>query len=442
MTGARVFVVDDDPDHLEGLCDLISAVGHETVAFDAAAAALTAAIATPPDLVLTDLRMSGMDGIGLLDGLVDAGCDVPVVLLTGHGDVAHAVRAMQRGAEDFLEKPYDAGHLMSVIERALKTGRLKAEVARLQTRLEEQADFIGESRTMAALRDTLAEIVPLAIDVVLTGETGTGKELAARLLHHRGSHAQGPFVVVNCATLPEAGAEPILFGDTRAPAEGAPNPGLIASADGGTLFLDQIDTLSMALQPKLLRILQTRETDGPAGPRKLDFRVISSASGPLRDAIRQGTFREDLYYRIAGYEVALPALRQVPSDVPLIFAHFLAGAAARHGRQTPEITFDDRKALQGHHWPGNAHELRIMADRHVLGLRRPRTVAREGGAGGVVGTGQTLRDLVADFEAKEISRVLDQCNGNTEAAARILGLPRRTLNDKIAKLSLAAGRKK
>ncbi|MEN9060532.1 sigma-54-dependent transcriptional regulator [Ponticoccus litoralis] len=285
MSGARLFVVDDDPDHLEGLCDLIGAVGHRTEGFAEARAALEAAVAAPPDLVLTDLRMPGMDGIGLLTALAEAGCDVPVVLLTGHGDVVQAVRAMQQGAEDFLEKPYDAGHLLMVIERALKTGRLKAEVARLQDRLDAQGEFIGESRTMAALRATLAEIAPLDIDVVVTGETGTGKELAARLLHHRGPRPEGPFVVVNCATLPDSGAEAVLFGDARGAAEGA-DPGLIAAADGGTLFLDQIDALSATLQPKLLRILQTRQAEGDG--RALAFRVVASASRLAARCHRRG----------------------------------------------------------------------------------------------------------------------------------------------------------
>ncbi|MGZ9810149.1 sigma-54-dependent transcriptional regulator [Pseudoroseicyclus sp. H15] len=425
MSGERLFVVDDDPDHLESLADLLTAVGYQVQPFASATEALAEALTAPPALVLTDLRMPGLDGIGLVTRLTEAGCDVPVVLLTGHGDVAHAVRAMQAGAEDFLEKPYDAEHLMSVIARALKTGRLKAEVARLQSRLAEQGDFIGESRTMAALRKSLAEVAPLAIDVVLTGETGTGKELAARILHRRGTRLEGPFIVVNCALLSESGAERALFGtgDTT---------GLIGAADGGTLFLDQIDTLPLALQPKLLRVLQTRQIDGPEGARAVDFRVIASASAPLAEGIRAGTFREDLYYRIAGYEIALPALRQIPTDVPLIFAQFLAHAAARHGREAPEVTFQDRKALQAHHWPGNAHELRIMADRHVLGLARP----APGTKAPAVTAGQTLRDLVAAFEMQEIARVLDQCGGNTEAAARVLGLPRRTLNDKIAKAGL------
>ena len=425
MTPARIFVVEDDPDHLDSLCDLIAAVGHETVPFASGAEALAAARQDPPALVLTDLRMPGMDGIALLSALVEAGCSAPVVLLTGHGDVSHAVQAMQLGAEDFLEKPYAAEHLLSVIARGLKTGRLKAEVARLQNRLAEQGDFIGDSRPIAELRARLRELAPLEIDVVVTGETGTGKELAARLLHHRGKRAEGPFVVVNCATLPDSGAEQVLFGTVD-------RPGLILQAAGGTLFLDQIESLSLALQPKLLRVLQTRMVDTPEGAQSVDFRCVTATTAPLREAIRDGRLREDLYYRIAGYELTLPALRQIPGDLALLFEHFLAAAAARHGRDVPEVGFQDRKALQAHHWPGNLHELRLVAERHVLGLEQPRSRPEAS----ELGLGQSLRDLVANFEAQEIARVLDRCRGNTEAAARILGLPRRTLNDKIAKSPL------
>lgn len=426
MTEPLIFVVDDDADHLESLVDLISAAGHDTRAFADAPAALAAVAEARPGLILTDLRMPGMDGIALLAALTEAGHDIPVVVLTGHGDVDHAVRAMRLGAEDFLEKPYDADHLLQVIARAMTTTRLKAEVARLQDRLEQQGDLIGESRPMAELRRSLTELAPLDIDVILMGETGTGKELAARLLHRQSPRATAPFVIVNCATLPDQGAETVLFGDGQA-------AGLIPQAAGGTLFLDQIDTLALALQPKLLRVLQTRQVEqgGQAGP-PLGFRVLASASRPLTEAIAEGRFREDLYYRIAGYAVDLPALRQIPGDIPLLFDHFLGLAAARHGREKPALGFQDRKVLQAHHWPGNAHELRLVAERRVLGL------GRGGGMPSAqspppLDTGATLRDLVAQYEAQEIARVLDRCKGNTEAAARILGIPRRTLNDKIAK---------
>ncbi|NDV01108.1 sigma-54-dependent transcriptional regulator [Pseudoroseicyclus tamaricis] len=418
---ARLHVVDDDPDHLASLCDLLGAAGHEAVPFTGAAPAIEAALEAPPALILSDLRMPGLDGIGLIGALKEQGVDLPVILLTGHGDVEHAVRAMRAGAEDFLEKPYDAEHLLSVVERTLKTGRLKAEVARLQRRLEPEEDLIGESRAMDEVRRRLSELAAVDIDVVLVGETGTGKELAARILHRRGPRRTGRFVAVNCASLPETGADEALFG----PPPGA--GGFVGEARGGTLYLDHIETLSPALQPKLLRVLESRRDDAEGG-----FRVVASSSRPLVEAIREGAFREDLYYRIAGYVLPLPPLREIATDIPALFAHFLSAAAARFGREAPEPDFRARRALQAHHWPGNAHELRLAADRYILGL-----AGQEAGTGAArAGGEQTLRDLVADFESREIARVLDRCGGNTDRAARILGLPRRTLNDKIARSPL------
>ena len=431
MIPARILVVEDDADHLDSLCDLLAAAGHAPEGVSDPRAALDAARAAPPDLVLSDLRMPGLDGIALLDALRGAGARMPVVLLTGHGDVAHAVRAMRAGAEDFLEKPYDADHLLSVVDRALSTGRLRAEVARLQDRLAEFDDFVGDSRAVAALRRRLAELAPLDIDVVLAGETGTGKELAARLLHRLGPRGTGPFVVVNCATLPAIGAEAVLFG---APGDAA--PGLIAAAEGGTLLLDHVDTLAPPLQPMLLRVLQARAIETAAGIRPVDLRVVATATRPLAEAMRDGAFREDLYFRLASYELTLPPLREIPGDVPLLFERFLSRAAARHGRPVPETGIADRRALQAHHWPGNVHELRTVAERYVLGLARP---APEGARPGQAGAAATLRDLVAEFETREIARVLDACDGNTRAAARILGIPRRTLSDKIARSPLLRG---
>ncbi|GGL70135.1 sigma-54-dependent transcriptional regulator [Wenxinia marina] len=428
---ARLFVVDDDPDHLDSLCDLLAAAGHEPVPFAGARAAIDAAAGDAPSLVLTDLRMPGLDGIGLLMEVAERGLDLPVILLTGHGDVDHAVRAMRAGAEDFLEKPYDAEHLLSVVERTLKTARLKAEVARLQHRLEPEEDLIGDSRALDEVRRRLADLAAVDIDVVLVGETGTGKELAARILHRRSPRRDGRFVAVNCASLPDVGADAVLFGAT--PAEGA--GGLVGEARGGTLYLDHIDTLALALQPKLLRVLEARRDDPEAA-----FRVVASASRPLTQAMAEGAFREDLYYRIAGYVLPLPPLRDIASDIPALFAHFVRAAAARHGREAPAADFRERRALQAHHWPGNAHELRLAAERYVLGLARPGAGTAAARPGGGVPGEQTLRDLVADFESREIARVLDQCNGNTDRAARLLGIPRRTLNDKIARSPLLRGR--
>lgn len=424
MIRADIWVVDDDDDHRESLCDLIAAAGHTPVELSGGIAARDALGGPLPDLILSDLRMSGLDGIGLLEAVRAVDADVPMVLLTGHGDVAQAVRAMQRGAQDFMEKPYDADHLLTVVERSLVAGRLRAENKMLRHRLKiEGAHLIGETTAITAVRQRLADIAGLPVDVILQGETGTGKELAARSLHTQ-SGRSGPFVTINCAALPNSGFAADLFG--RIDAAGTLQPGRVGLAEGGTLFLDQIDVMPLELQPLLLRLLQSRQIEPVGGqvPLDVDLRVVASASEDLKELIAQGAFRQDLYYRLAGVEIQLPPLRQIAPDIPVLFVHFMTQAAIRHGVPVPEITFAERKALQNHDWPGNAHQLRQAAHRRILGLD------------GVTRTGDlaakgTLKDRVARFEALEIMRVLDQCRGNTARAAAQLGIPRRTLNAKM-----------
>ncbi|UOA28919.1 sigma-54 dependent transcriptional regulator [Pseudosulfitobacter sp. DSM 107133] len=424
MSHANIWVVDDDDDHRESLCDLIAAAGHNPVELSGGIAARDALGGPLPDLILSDLRMPGLDGIGLLEAVRAVAADLPIVLLTGHGDVTQAVRAMQLGAQDFLEKPYDADHLLTVVARSLVAGRLHAENKMLRERLKvEEAHLIGETTAINAVRQRLTEIAALPVDVILQGETGTGKELAARSLHTQ-SGLSGPFVTINCAALPNSGFDVDLFG--RMDATGTLQPGRVGLAEGGTLFLDQIDVMPLELQPLLLRLLQSRQIEPVGGrePIEVDLRVVASASEDLKELIARGAFRQDLYYRLAGVEIQLPPLRQIAPDIPVLFVHFLTQAAARHGVPVPQIAFAERKALQSHDWPGNAHQLRQAAHRRILGLdgvADTRDLAVTG----------TLKDRVARFEALEIMRVLDQCRGNTARAAAQLGIPRRTLNAKM-----------
>jgi two-component system C4-dicarboxylate transport response regulator DctD len=433
---ARLVVVEDDADHLAALCDLLEAAGHAVTGFAAAPLALPALAEDPPDLVVTDLRMPGMDGLTLLRAIKSLPHDLPVILLTGHGDVGHAVQAIRAGAEDFLEKPYDAKHLVAVIARALAARATRAEVGRLQQVLAEVAEvtILGQSRAMMALKDRITALAPLDVDVLITGETGTGKELAARALHAASPRAAGPFVAVNSAALPEAMFETIMFGHAAGAFPGAETAkaGKLEAASGGTLLLDEVEAMPLPLQAKLLRVLQDRAVErlGEHGLRPLDLRVIATSKTDLRVACQAGTFRPDLFYRLAGAELVTPSLREAGEDIPLIFAHYAQLAARRYGRPDPEPGFALVQHLKRRPWPGNVREVKAAAEAYALGLLDMR--ADEGPAL----PDQTLADRVAAFEAREIAAALDRHRGNTVRTAETLGLPRRTLNDKMRRYGL------
>ncbi|WOI34416.1 sigma-54 dependent transcriptional regulator [Tritonibacter scottomollicae] len=431
---ACIHIVDDDADHLSALCDLVATAGYEVHGFEAAEAVL-AALTDPPNMVISDLRMPGMDGMGLLKALREQTLAVPVILLTGHGDVAHAVEAIRAGAEDFLEKPYDSAHLLSVIQRALNAQAARNEVVRLQQVLAERdrVSILGKSRAMASFRDRIAALASVDLDVVITGDTGTGKELAARAIHAGSARAEQPFIAMNCAAVPDAMAETILFGHSEGAFAHDVNgrAGKLEAADGGTLMLDEVETMSPAIQAKLLRVLQERmvERIGDTTPRPLNIRVIATTKTPLRQL---DAFRSDLYFRLAGVELAAPTLREAGEDIPLIFSHYAQLAARRYGRPDPELPWQAQQKLKRLGWPGNIRELKACAEAYALGLFEiPQ------GAGASPGP-LTLADRVAEFEAREIAAVLDAHAGNTLRAAETLGLPRRTLNDKMRRYGVSS----
>lgn len=428
MTAALIHVVDDDADHLAALCDLLQARGYRAEGFASAEAAC--ASVAEPDLVLSDLRMPGQDGMALLEHLRARQPDLAVVLLTGHGDVPQAVRAMRLGAEDFLEKPYDGAHLMAVVDRALRNAAIRGEVARLRQELTRRnaATLLGQSAAIEALRAQIAALAPLGIDIVVLGETGTGKELVARAIHEASPRREGPFVAINCAALPEALFEIEMFGHVAGAFPGAGDkPGKLEAATGGTLVLDEIEAMPLAVQAKLLRALEERGVVrlGENRLRPLDLRLIALTRADLRNLTLDGTFRPELYFRIAGTSIHLPALRELGQDIPLIFAHFADEAARRAQRPPPVIDYALRQRLMRRPWPGNVRELRAMAERFVLNVDQPDLAAAPHMPQ------DTLAERVAAFEAREIRSTLERCRGNTERAAQVLGVARRTLNDKI-----------
>lgn len=431
---ATIFIVDDDTDHLSALADLVETSGYDVNAFVSAATALDA-MATHPDLIISDLRMPGMDGMALLKEVRARKKIVPFLLLTGHGDVSHAVEAIKAGAEDFLEKPYDSAHLIAVIRRTLEAQAARREVARLQEMLAERNNqsIIGRSRAMQQFRKRIAALASVDLDVLITGETGTGKELAARAIHAASVRSDGPFIALNCAVLPETMAETILFGHGEGVFAHDANGrvGKLEAANGGTLVLDEVETMPIAIQAKLLRVLQERsfERMGETVARPMDVRVIATTKNNLR---LLDTFRPDLFFRLAGAELTTPTLHEAGEDIALIFAHYAQLAARRYGREDPKVPWTLSQKLKRQTWIGNVRELKTSAEAFALGL------LEFDGIGGPVSGPTTLADRVSDFEAREIAAVLDAHAGNTLRAAETLGLPRRTLNDKMRRYGISS----
>ena len=428
-----IHVVEDDRDHRLALCDLIEAAGYRAEGFAEGRAALAAA--TRPDLVLTDLRMPGMDGQALLQAVRARDPDCPVILISGHGELTQAVQAMRAGAEDFLEKPYDGMHLLTVIERGLRTRATRDELGRLQDRIarRDEGGLLGQSAAITALRARIAALAPTDLDIVVTGETGTGKELIARALHRASARATGPFVAVNCAALPESLFEIEIFGHVAGAFPGAQDkPGKLEAASGGTLMLDEVEAMPEAIQPTLLRALQERMVErlGENQLRPLDLRIIATSKTDLRPRTLDGSFRADLFYRLAGAEITVEPLRALGEDIVLLFSHYAGLAAARYGREMPVVDYGLKQRLLRRPWPGNVRELKALAERFTLGLDIPEGTDRP------LAAPESLADRVAAFEAREIRLALEHCRGNTERAAKALGMARRTLNDKISRYGI------
>ncbi|MCP3459550.1 sigma-54 dependent transcriptional regulator [Bradyrhizobium sp. CCGUVB23] len=404
-----------------------------------------------PDVVLSDFRMPQTSGLELMRAIHRADPDLPVVLLTAHGDVPLAVAAMREGAYDFLQKPYDPEQLSAVISRAVERRQLKLQLGELEGRLAAagaiEARLIGVSKPMAGLRASVLELAAHDRDVIVTGETGTGKELVARALHDFGPRAKAPFVAVNCAAIPAELFESELFGHEAGAFTGARGPriGKFEHANGGTLLLDEIESMPLPFQAKILRALQERTIER-VGSNKLlpvDVRVIAAAKGDLAADSRDGRFRSDLYFRLAAAEIDLPALRDRGNDVLLLFEHFAAAAAKSAGRTLTPLRAGDLDALLAHHWPGNVRELRNVAERYALGLaatgRSVAEILRRGEPGAPQ---RTLAGRVAAYERALIEASLREHDGSIAAVTEELGIPRRTLNEKMTKYALARpGRK-
>jgi two-component system C4-dicarboxylate transport response regulator DctD len=419
-------LVDDDMAFRTALADSFEIAGLDIETFGDGQSALANLSADFPGIVVTDIRMPKIDGHAVMEALLARDPELPVILMTGHGDIGMAVAALKKGAFDFIAKPFAADHMISSVRRALEMRRLVLENRRLRkAAAEAEQDFplFGETPVMVRLRETIRQLASVDVDVLIEGETGTGKELVARLLHRWSSrHARG-FVAIDCAALPDAIADDVLFGNRI-------QRGRIADADRGTLFLDEIDSMSSSLQGKLLRVVEERELPSTTGePRAVNLRIIAAAKGDLEDAVKAGRFRSDLLYRLETVRLRVPPLRERRKDIGLLFSYFLDEAAAQFGQPRPTIDAAVETRLNSDDWPGNVRELRNFAKQVVLGLGS--SPAKEANQ-------LPLAEQMDQFEAKVLRETLERLNGDVGEAAKILQLPRRSLYARLQKLGIDA----
>jgi two-component system C4-dicarboxylate transport response regulator DctD len=424
-----VFLVEDDPIVRRGSEQALSLAGLDVRGFGDAEAALEALSFERPGAVVTDVRLPRASGLELLQAVQRIDRELPVILVTGHGDVSMAVQAMREGAYDFIEKPFSSDRLVDTVRRALERHRLVTENRRLREQLPGGTPpLIGASPAMQDLRRQIAGLGPAAVDVLVHGETGAGKEVVARSLH-AASGRSGPFVALNCGALPESIIESEIFGHEAGAFTGAARRriGRIEYAHGGTLFLDEIESMPPAVQLKFLRVLQERQIErlGSNEPVAVDCRVIAATKDDLKQLADQGRFRADLYYRLNVVSLHIPPLRARPGDVPLLMAHFIHEAARRFKVAPPPWRDADMLRWQRHGWPGNVRELQNVAERVCLGVD-------DGLGGGEAEAGAA--SLAARLESLERSLIRDAmalAEGNVARAAELLQLPRKTLYDKL-----------
>jgi len=431
-----VMVVDDESSIRSAVEQWLSLSGFEVQLFSRADECLAQLPAHFPGVILSDVRMPGMTGLELLAEVQRRDADLPVILLTGHGDVPMAVEAMRDGAYDFLEKPFSPQTLLSSLRRALDKRRLVLENRALHEQADNRAKLdatlLGVSRGLQTLRRQVLDLAALPVNVLIRGETGSGKELVARCLHDFGPRADKPFVALNCAAIPEQLFEAELFGHESGAFTGAQGKriGKLEYADGGTLFLDEIESMPLAQQVKLLRVLQEQKLErlGSNQSIRVDLRIIAATKPDLLDEARAGRFREDLAYRLNVAELRLPPLRDRREDIPLLFESFAQQAAERLGRTFPPLTGPQLSHLLSHDWPGNVRELANVAERQVLGLGEPQL---EG-----IDPGQSLAAQQEAFEAHCLRAALTRHKGDVKAVLEELQLPRRTFNEKMQRHGL------
>ncbi len=432
-----VFIVDDDKSMRDSLRTLLERAGWQVESFSKGEDILSRLKIVCPDVILSDVRMPNMSGLDLLDNIKGT-LSPPIVLISAHGDIPMAVQAMQNGAYSFIEKPFDPHRLLAALRNGARQHRQSLETARLRDRLRSLSGLdrilLGQTNAIKELREEIIDLSDMKSPIMLLGETGTGKGLVARALHDLGTNSGGPFIAINCATIPLDNFEQYMFGSVN----GA--RGVLSKADGGTLFLDELAAMPLQMQAKFLRIIETNEfcMVGTSEAKKVDLRIISATNENLDNLVAQGLFRKDLLYRLNNIMLTLPPLRERKNDIPLLFAHFLEQQSSIFEIVPPTLSAKDIAALLSHDWQGNVRELRHVAERFVMAARRGKfsladAIKRDNGTDEVP---ENLRGAVAAFERQLIAQAIKTHQGRMDAVAEALGIGRRTLNEKIVKLGL------
>ena len=434
-----VLIVEDDPHVLLGCQQALSLEDIPSIGVGSAEEALQQIGDNFAGIVISDIRLPGIDGLQLLAQLKARDRSLPVVLITGHGDISMAVGAMRDGAYDFMEKPFSPERLVDVSRRALEQRRLAREVAQLRRQLSGTQDLgerlLGRSPAMQALRELIANVADTSANVLIEGETGTGKELVARCLHDFSRRKSQQFVALNCGGLPENLFESEIFGHEANAFTGAGKRriGKIEHANGGSLFLDEIESMPLSLQIKLLRVLQEHSLErlGSNQSVSVDCRVIAATKADLDELGKAGQFRSDLYYRLNVVTLELPPLRERREDIPLLFEHFAQQAALRFDRSALELDRQSLATLLAHDWPGNVRELRNVAERFALGLPLFKKAEQA-----LESAGPSFAEAVDAFEKNLLSSALERHQGNLSQASAALGMAKTTLFDKVKKHGL------
>jgi two-component system nitrogen regulation response regulator NtrX len=449
----EVLVVDDEADIRDLVAGVLEDEGYAVRSAADSNAALEAIDDRRPSLVLLDVWLQGskLDGLQLLEQIKGRDPTLPVLMISGHGNLDTAVAAIREGAVDFIEKPFKADRLLHLVGRATETDRLKRENATLRQQVGPDDQLDGTSVAINTVRATLKRVAPTGSRVLITGPAGVGKEIAARMIHNWSPRAGSPFIVLSAAMMSPERVEEELFGSEQ---NGVARPGLLEQAHGGTLFLDEIADMPITTQAKILRVLtdQSYSRVGGQRPVKVDVRVLSATSRNLADEIAAGRFREDLFYRLNVVPVRIPPLRERREDIPELVGHFLARFSAERRIQTPELSKDAMAALQAHDWPGNVRQLRNIIERTLIltpgdrvgcievDLLPPEIIETQGSAGlggaSMAIMGSPLREARESFEREYLKIQIRRFSGNISRTASFIGMERSALHRKLKALGL------